>query len=101
MGMDLKPNRPSKDAPRNKDGYLIWGRYNIYGWAYLWAKLDDWGVDTSTFSSFNDGKLIPKKVCLAVADAIEKHLEQLNKEDKEWLQPHIIRWRTCGGYRQW
>ena len=36
-----------------------------------------------------------------IADAIEKNLNTLQSEDRKWIEPHIARWRTCGGYEQW
>lgn len=100
MGMDLKPVRPTPDAP--KDGYgVVWGRYNWSGWSYLTSHLQNWGVELTGFSGMNDGDLIKAKKCREVADAIEKHLHLLDEENQKWLRPHIILWRTCGGYRQY
>lgn len=101
MGMDLKPIRPSKKAPRDENGHPKWGRYNISGWSYIWDQLNRWGVDTSEFSGYNDGDKISAKTCRAVADAIEKHLPEMSERDRRWLEPHVILWRTCGGYRQY
>jgi hypothetical protein len=104
--MDLKPLRPSKSAPRYpaddkyEAGKVVWGRYNWHGWGVLRGKLEEWGVDTSEFSGCNDGDLISAKTCRKVADAIEAHLPELSEEYQNWLQPHIARWRTCGGYAQ-
>ena len=101
MGMDLITIEPMQDAPKDKNGRTIDGRYNITGWTLLWNLLIDWKVDTSEFSGYNDGEQICKETCLAVAKAIEDNLHTLNKKDKDWLQPHIILWKTCGGYEQW
>ena len=107
MGMDLKPINPTKDAPRYPDdgesgsGEVIWGRYNWSGWTYITDKLESWGVDLTDFSGSNDGGVIPAEKCIEVANAIESHLNDLDEEDREWLRPHIVKWRTCGGYEQW
>jgi hypothetical protein len=107
MGMDLRPMRPSKDAPRRAitstyaPGEIIWGRYNWTGWAYITNKLAEWGVPLGEFDGSNDGKLITARTCRLVADAIELHLNELEAEDQKWLEPHIQLWRTCGGYRQY
>ena len=100
MGMDLKPINPSEFAPKDENGTPVWGRYNWTGWSILRNKLRIWGVDTSELKSMNDGDVISERTCLAIADAIEKHAHELNKEDG-WLANHIERWRTCGGYEQW
>lgn len=106
MGMDLKPIRPSKNAPRYPaddkyaPGQVIWGRYNIAGWGWIWDRLTEWGVDTSEFSGFNNGDKISAATCRKVADAIEQHLPELDERNRRWLEPHIALWRTCGGYRQ-
>ena len=103
MGMDLKPMKPSKDAPRYPEypHDVIWGRYNWSGWRFITDLLEQWGVPMDEFAGSNDGQLIKAKTCRLVADAIEKHIDELDKEDQEWLRPHIARWRTCGGYRQY
>ena len=107
MGMDLKPINPSKDAPRypSDDKYspndVIWGRYNWSGWSYICNLLNEWGVNTSEFSGMNDGEVISEETCKKVADAIEAHLDELDKEHREWLKDDIALWRTCGGYRQY
>jgi len=90
MGMDLVACNP--DA---KDG-----RYNWAGWEYLFELLDGWDVDLSEFSGFNDGDLISEETCKKVADAIEEHLNELELDDRIWLEPHIELWRNCGGYEQ-
>lgn len=101
MGMDLKPVNPSKEAPQYEEGGAIWGRYNISGWSYFRRLLEQWEVDTSELSGFNDGEVISEKTCIAIADAIEANLNKMDPEDRDWLQPKIILWRTCGGYEQW
>ena len=110
MGMDLKPVRPWKSAPRNSplDKYdpngVIWGRYNWSGWSWILNHLREWGMsqeDLSYFSGCNDGDLIPTKTCQRVADLIEKNLDTLEPDDQVWIKEDIILWRTCGGYRQY
>lgn len=106
MGMDLKPLRPSKAAPRYPADAVytpnrpIWGCYNWNGWFYLQDRLREWGVDISEFRGVNDGDKISAKTCRAVADAIEKHLAGMDERDRNWLSPHVKLWRTCGGYAQ-
>lgn len=109
MGMDLKPVRPGKHAPRYpqdyhyppKRGKVIWGRYNWSGWSVICDYLVKWGVMTNEFDGLNDGKLISAKTCRKVADAIESHLPEIPEEHREWLKDDIELWRTCGGYQQW
>ena len=101
MGMDLIPMEPTLEAPKDGQGNIIDGRYNIFGWGELWNLLIDWKVDTAEFSGYNDGEQICKETCLEVAKAIENNLHTLDKKTKNWLQPHIALWQTCGGYEQW
>jgi hypothetical protein len=101
MGMDLKPIKPSENAPLYEGGEVQWGRYNWSGWSWLRTHLEDWGVDTSELTSMNDGATISEATCLKIADAIEAHLDELNAEDRGWMKNHIALWRTCGGYEQW
>lgn len=114
MGMDLEPINPATDAPRFTNevgnyytdyaplvGKAISGRYNWTGWSYIINLLNKWGINTNEFSGLNDGDVICDETCKKVADAIEKHLSDLDAKDRKWLEPHIILWRTCGGYRQW
>jgi hypothetical protein len=107
MGMDLIPTNPSKAAPRYPldapyfAGRIISGSYNWSGWSWLCDKLQQWGVVLEGFSHYNDGEVIREAKCREVANAIEKHLPELEKECQEWLAPHVALWRTCGGYRQW
>lgn len=100
MGMDLKPIKPTKDAPRGEDG-VVWGRYNWNGWCLLQEMLSGWGVDTSQFAHSNDGAKISAEACGKIADAIEARLPEMTERDRRWLEPHIARWRNCGGYEQW
>lgn len=106
MGMDLKPINPSANAPRHSTddkwspNEAFWGRYNWSGWSYIIDRLNEWGVDTSTFAGCNDGAVIPDEVCKQVADAIEKNAPNLDEEHRDWLLGHVLLWRTCGGYEQ-
>jgi len=100
--MDLEPARPTKDLPKDTmDGKPYWQHYNWAGWSFLLDHLEKWGVSMDGFSGVNDGILIRAEKCREVADAIEKHLPELSERHQEWLQPHIIFWRNCGGCRQW
>ena len=105
MAWDLKPIKPSSDAPqfvsdpKDRTG-AVWGRYNLIGWLTLIAFLKKWDVDVREFSSINVGEVISAETCEKVAAAIEKHLPELRHSDRAWLEPDIILWRTCGGYQQ-
>jgi hypothetical protein len=110
MGMDLKPVRPSKDAPLRADDRIKWGRYNLSGWTAMWNFLIDHGVDTSELSGFNDGARIKAATCRKIADTIEAnfeaYLEKFNVTEKDTLEIEACKldiqlWRTCGGYRQY
>lgn len=74
--------------------------YNWGAWRRLIYLLQSWGVDTSEFSCYNDGELISRNTCLAVAWAIEANLEFLDECEREWLEPHIELWRYSGGVTQ-
>jgi len=100
MGIDLKPINPSKKAPLNEDGTIKWARYNWAGWSALAEYLEQWGVDISEFSWMNDGDEISEKTCLAVADAIEAHLAEVDEDKRVFLKHNIEIWRTCGGFLQ-
>lgn len=109
MGMDLKPVEPTDDAPRypsndefDPDG-LIWGRYNWGGWSRQMELLEAWGWTAEQMQWFawsNDGAEIPAETCVAVADAIEQHANELKESERAWLLTKVKLWRTCGGYRQ-
>jgi hypothetical protein len=100
MSFDLRPVNPAEDAPRDEHG-VIWGLYNIAGWEWMVGHLKAWNVDVSEFRFFNDGALISEGTCKKVADAIEQHLPELSVDIREWIEPRIKLWRTCGGYEQW
>ncbi len=110
MGMDLKPVRPSKDAPLRADGGIKWGRYSLSGWAALYHFLNGNGVDTSEMSGYNDCARIKAATCRRIADTIEAnfdaYLEKFGVTEKDPLgiescKLDIQLWRTCGGYRQY
>lgn len=99
--MDLRPVNPSDEAPRDDEGNVIWGRYNISGWSYFRQLLEQWEVNTDELSGMNDGEVISEETCIDIADAIESNLDTMHPDDREWLEPKIALWRTCGGYEQW
>lgn len=102
MGMDLKPQCPTLDAPIDVyDGTVRWGRYNWSGWIYITELFKREGVPMEEFSGSNDGDMISATTCELAAQAIERALPTLSQEDQIWLQPHIALWRTCGGYKQY
>jgi len=74
--------------------------YNWKAWRYLTSLLETWGVNLDEFSDRNEGALLSTNICCAVADAIEKHLNELSAEDRAWLVEHIVAWRQSGGFRQ-
>ena len=97
MGMDLKPQRPHKDAPKWEDGKVKRGRYNNSGWCHFANWLEEKGVDISSFPFTNDGYKISAAKCKEVASVIEKH-----KSEYPWqadVDEDLILWQTCGGYR--
>ena len=75
--------------------------YNWSGWSWLVEHLRLWGVDVSEFQFTNDGDPISRNTCLAVAEAIETHLDELDGDYRKWLESHIDRWRQCRGCEQW
>jgi hypothetical protein len=75
--------------------------YKKKAWRRLIQLLESWEVSTHEFSLCNDGKLISRNTCLAVAWAIEANLEFLDECEREWLEPHIELWRYSGGLVQW
>ncbi len=99
MGYDLKPCRPTKNAPRKPDGEIMWGRYNIWGWPVLISSLEKWGVDVSQIPHYNDGDLISAKKCREIADALEKNRMDSSVPDWVCSQGDIDWWRNCGGCR--
>lgn len=104
MGMDLKPVRPNKKYPRNpldakyEPGKPQWGRYNCWGWSYLLKKLDAWGLQEQ-LPVYNDGELIPAKVCKKIAALITEHESELKGTEQEWILKDVIEWENCGGFR--
>jgi hypothetical protein len=75
--------------------------YNWAGWHWLVNRLLYWGVDVRELTFHNDGDLISKETCVAVADALEAHLHELDEEERIWIEPHIEQWRNCNGCSQW
>jgi hypothetical protein len=91
MGMELIP---VKSDPLVKP--VIY--YSGSGWSDLWTFLEKHGVDTSEFSSHNDGNLISEKTCQEVAIVIEDNTKELEKLFGEKLVEGTINfWRHCGG----
>ena len=90
MGMDLDPINDNKTDLH----------YNWNGWSWLTERLIEWGVDVSEFTGYNDGDVISAATCRKVGDAIEAHIEEIEERHQVWLSPHIERWRTSGGFRQ-
>ena len=99
MGMDLKPIKPTKAAPRDENGEPIWGRYNWSGWRHLGEQLIQWGHSdlVNYMSGWNDGEVIPKEICQRIGKAIEEHLDL---EWREYEKMKVVLWKTCGGYKQ-
>lgn len=93
MGMDLCAVNP----PENVNPSIS---YNWTGWKDLVGKLNRWGVNTAEFTFCNDGDIISAETCMEVADAIERHFDELSGYDQSWLGKDIQSWRICGGYRQ-
>jgi len=75
--------------------------YNWTGWRDLLQLLEQWEVDVSEFRGTNDGDPISPETCRAVADAIETHLDELEDETRNWLEPQIRHWRNCNGCYQY
>lgn len=76
--------------------------YNWARWQYLLELLEKWGVNIDEFEYFNnDGHPISKITCMAVADAIEAHLDELDLDTRNWLEPQIPSWRYCNGCSQY
>ena len=94
MGMDLHSVASTIGEP-------LWIPYNWNGWRWLIEHLQKWGVDTKQFSFSNDGELISDEVCKAVASALSAHIDELDDEHRSWIEPHIVAWRSSGGFRQW
>lgn len=76
--------------------------FNWTGWHIFLELLEKWGVNTDEFEYFNnDGHPISKSTCMAVADAIEAHLDELDDDIRDWLGPQIPNWRYCNGCSQY
>ena len=107
MGIDLYPVEPTADAFRFPEGHECAGKtdltlsYNWAAWSFLISNLKLHGLDTSEFEYSNDGDIISAETCIKVADIFEKLLLSMDGDDRSWLEPHIIKWRTCGGYMQY
>ena len=74
--------------------------FNWAAWDRLICLLDKWGVDTQELTRHNDGHVITRNTCLAIAWAIEAHLAELDGEEQAWLGPQIEQWRACFGCQQ-
>ena len=75
--------------------------YNWTGWRSLEARLRSWGVDVQELRFSNDGDPISKETCAAIANAIEAHLDELTRSEREWLEPDIENWKNCNGCLQY
>lgn len=75
--------------------------YNWSGWRWLIDHLEAWGVDTRDLVFHNDGHLISKETCAAIADALEAHLHELPERERILIQLDIPAWRRCNGCEQW
>lgn len=103
MGMDLS-GQFMKSTPKDVKKRLMYGphlHYNWSGWSYLCKFLEDHGVDMSSFSGSNDGELIPRNICMIVADTIEKYIHELPQADQDWLKKDIEAWKWARNYRQY
>lgn len=97
--MDLKPVKPTAKAPRRR-GKVIEHGYNWGRWEVLLAFLEKYGVTLESFDGLNDGKIIPAKKCIEVADAMDANINEVDEKCRKWMKKDSILWRTCGGYRQ-
>ena len=75
-------------------------RFTWWQWFWFVDKLVEWGVDTSEIRFSNDGKEISDATCQLIADAIEAHLPEMTKAQREFFEPTVNLWRTCGGCLQ-
>ena len=75
--------------------------YNWGTWRRFVTLLDHWSVDIDEFKYTNDGHQISARTCMAVADAIEAHLDDDCGMDRKWLREQIPKWRYCGGCLQY
>lgn len=92
MGMDLSPQRGDESHSVS---------FNWSGWSYFLLLLREWGVLTNEFVHYNDGAPISEATCIAVADAMDKHMPTLHERDRKWLEPKVNAFRHCGGMEQW
>ena len=101
MGMDLMALRSGEDPVDKSKNWCL--SYNWGGWHYLIEKLGEWGVPTDEFRGFNnDGDVISVETCIAVANALERNLSDIeDPEDRMLLAEHIDAWRYSGGFAQW
>ena len=99
--MTLIPIRPTQKAPLEQNEMPVLLKYPWADWFELKSRLKAWGVDVKPLAETNDGERIPARLCHKIADAIESHLGELDKETRRWLRPGIKVWRTGGGFRQW
>lgn len=90
MGMNLYPKghaaEPANEALAD-DLCYNWNR-----WGTLITYLEKWGVNTDEFKQVNDGDLISNETCLAVAYALNRHLEELPPAHRDWLAGHDDEW---------
>lgn len=84
MSIDLIAKRKSSKT----DGL----HYNLHGWGTLLDHLEKWGVDLSKIPEDSTGHPINAKTCMAIANAIDVHFEELSADDREWLTGHAKEW---------
>ena len=75
--------------------------YNWTGWGWICNWLENHGVNMEEFSGMNDGETISRKTCKKVAETLEKHWDELNPEDQEWLKSHIEIWKWTLNFKQY
>lgn len=74
--------------------------YNLPGWVALLNYLKEWGVDVSKITDATGDDIISSQLCLAIAEALEVHYDELPLDDKEWLAGHDKHWQAVakGGW---
>ena len=78
MGMCLKAvNRAVDDDQSLK---FSWER-----WEMFWRLCRQWEIDTTEFRWVNEGDLISRFTCQAIANALEEHQTWLKAEGFDWL----------------